>query len=361
MKGVLALEDGKVFEGTSFGADSTATGEICFNTSMTGYQEILTDPSYRGQIINFTYPLIGNYGIHPSWTQSDAIQARACVVRENCKFPSHSESVCSLSEYLKENNIPALEGIDTRQVTLRIRNQGAMRACVTNELSTQEAVEMAENSPALSDSDFVKEVSTKEPYFLSPKNGKALFHLVVLDFGIKRNILKELCKVGFSLKVMNAFTPTGEILKEECDGVFLSNGPGDPARLTEIHKTVKELISKKPIFAICLGCQILAHSFGGKTRKLKFGHRGGNHPVQNLSTQKIEITSQNHGFAVEEDSLPRDLEITHINLNDRTVEGIRHKHLPIFGVQYHPEGGPGPRDGNYLFSEFVEILQNSQV
>ena len=361
MKGILALEDGSIFYGISFGAKGTSVGEVCFNTSMTGYQEILTDPSYRGQIINFTYPLIGNYGIQANLVESDKIQVRSLLVREACKNPSHYASEATLSQYVKLANIPALENIDTRSITLRIRERGVMRGCITTEMQETEAINAAQKTPSLSDLDLVSEVATEKPYLVKAEKGETRFHLIALDFGIKKSILEQLTKAGFSVKVINGFTPIKEILAEKADGIFLSNGPGDPASLKKIHQTVQELAKHKPIFGICLGCQILAHSFGGKTKKLKFGHRGGNHPVKDMENGKIAITAQNHGFAIDEDHFPEEMKITQINLNDKTIEGIQHKTLPIFAVQYHPEAGPGPNDANYLFYQFAELIQKNSV
>ncbi len=391
MKALLALEDGACFEGESFGATAvTAVGEACFNTSMTGYQEVLTDPSYRGQIVAMTYPLIGNYGINPDDNESDQPHVRGFVIEELCETPSNWRSTETLDTYLKRHNIPGIQGIDTRALTKRLRQQGAMRAVISTDpnLTPEEAVKMAKESPSMEGADFVQEVSAAENYRWDPdnllsqqwtipnasketpgqridENGQhfqpliaAKYHIVAYDFGIKRNILRMLRQAGFTIDVVNSRTTAEEVLALNPDGIFLSNGPGDPAALDYIHREIKELIGKKPIFAICLGHQVLCHAFGGKTFKLKFGHRGGNQPVKDLRSEKIAITSQNHGFAVDADSLPDDVEVTHINLNDQTVEGLRHKKHPVFSVQYHPEASPGPNDAAYFFEEFANLIDS---
>ena len=389
MKALLALEDGACFEGESFGATATtAVGEACFNTSMTGYQEVLTDPSYRGQIVAMTYPLIGNYGINPDDNESDQPHVRGFVIEELCETPSNWRSREALGDYLERHNIPGIQGVDTRALTKRLRESGAMRAVISTdqEISAEDAVRMAKESPSMEGADFVQEVSAPENYRWDPddqlsrewtipnesketsgqttgENGQYFqplpepkYHLVAYDLGIKRNILRKLRQSGFTVDVVNARTSAEEVLACNPDGIFLSNGPGDPAALDYVHCEVKKLIGKKPIFAICLGHQVLCHAFGGSTFKLKFGHRGGNQPVKDLRSEKITITSQNHGFAVDADSLPENIEVTHINLNDDTVEGLRHKKHPIFSVQYHPEAAPGPHDAAYFFEEFANLI-----
>ena len=372
---ILALEDGRCFEGTAFGATGTTTGEICFNTSMSGYQEVITDPSYRGQIVAMTYPQIGNYGINPEDAESAGPHIRAFVIGELCEVPSNWRSTQSLAAYLAENNILGIEGIDTRALTKHLRSLGAMRACVTTELDAEAAVAAAKASPSMEGMDYVKEVSTPESYLWTDESREWILpnasteqpgpyqelppvrhRIVAYDFGLKFNILRRLRQAGFEIEVVSSTTTASEVLAKNPDGIFLSNGPGDPAALGYIHEELKELIGKKPIFGICLGNQLLAHAFGGTTFKLKFGHRGGNQPVKDLRSGKIFITSQNHGFAVDPDSLPPEIEVTHVNLNDGTVEGMRHKTLPVFSVQYHPEAAPGPNDASYFFEEFAALI-----
>ena len=387
---MLALEDGTVFEGIAFGAEVTQTGEICFNTSMTGYQEILTDPSYRGQIVTMTCPLIGNYGTTEVDSESSQIHVRGFVIEELCEIPSNWRSEKSLHDYLADAGVPGIEGIDTRALTKRLRVSGAMRATLSTDgsLDPDGAVEAAKNATPMEGSDFVKEVTTDEKYhwdpegklsrewtLVNPTSGETLeetdgemyrpliepkYRIVAYDFGIKRNILRSLRQKGFEVEVVNSRTPASEVLARNPDGVFLSNGPGDPAALDYIHGEVRQIIDKKPVFGICLGHQVLAHAFGGKTFKLKFGHRGGNHPVKDLRSDKIAITSQNHGFAADGDSLPDHIEVTHINLNDDTVEGMCHRDYPIFSVQYHPEAAPGPNDASYFFEEFANLIDQSR-
>jgi carbamoyl-phosphate synthase small subunit len=373
---ILALEDGRCFSGISFGASGTTTGEICFNTSMSGYQEVITDPSYRGQIVAMTYPMIGNYGVNSEDNESAGPHIRAFVIGELCEIPSNWRSQESLCSYLKRHDILGIEGIDTRALTKHLRSLGAMRACVTTELSEADAIAAAKNSTPMEGSDFVKEVTTKQSYIWSEESRKwtlpnasigeteayeelpPIKHRVVaIDFGLKYNQLRMLRQAGFEVEVVPATTSAEEILAKNPDGLFLTNGPGDPAALDYVHKELKQLITKLPTFGICLGNQLLAHAYGGKTFKLKFGHRGGNQPVKDLRTGRISITSQNHGFAVDPDSLPADVEVTHVNLNDNTVEGMRHKTLPIFSVQYHPEAAPGPNDAAHFFSDFAEMIE----
>ncbi|HCC20827.1 MAG TPA: carbamoyl phosphate synthase small subunit [Verrucomicrobiales bacterium] len=379
MKAILALEDGRTFEGESFGHTGTTTGEACFNTSMTGYQEIITDPSYRGQIVTMTYPLIGNYGINPEDAESSQPHVRGFVIGELSPVASSWRSRQTLPEYFSEHNVIGIEGVDTRALTKHLRSAGAMRSCISTELSADEAVKAAQNSSLMEGSDFVKEVSTSETYnwdgesrdwtIPNPSSGQegnyrelpeAKYNIVAYDFGIKYDILRHLRQNGFNVKVVNSCTSAEDILAMNPDGVFLSNGPGDPAALDYIHQEVKNLLGKTPIFGICLGHQILTHVFGGSTYKLKFGHRGGNHPVKDLRSGKVTITAQNHGFATDSESLPDDVEVTHINLNDQTVEGFRHAVHPAFSVQYHPEAAPGPNDATYFFEEFAELIESNR-
>lgn len=380
MKALLALEDGLSFFGESFGVTGTVTGEICFNTSMTGYQEVLTDPSYRGQIVAMTYPLIGNYGVNSLDQESDQPHVRGFVIGELCREPANWRAEESLEDYFRRWNLIGIEGVDTRRLTKHLRTRGAMRAVLTTEtLDPAAAAAMAAASPLMAGSDFVREVTTPENYTWDADGTESArwtipdakgtprialpepkWRIVAYDFGLKRNMLRRLRQEGFSVEVVNAATPADEVLARNPDGIFLTNGPGDPAALDYVHREVGRLIGRKPIFAICLGHQILGHAFGGKTFKLKFGHRGGNQPVKDLRTGRVSITSQNHGFAVDADSLPSSVEVTHINLNDGTVEGLRHRDEPVFSVQYHPEAAPGPHDASYFFREFAELIAASR-
>ncbi len=356
---ILALEDGTIFKGRSFGAHGERTGEVVFNTSMAGYQEILTDPSYKGQIVTMTYPLIGNYGINKEDVESRKLFLEGFVVREYSKIASNWRKEQSLGEYLKENNILGIEGIDTRALTLHIRLAGAMKAVLSTVDSDQKRlVEKAKKSLGLVGVDLVREVTSNKKYIWD-KSGKAKHKVVVIDCGVKLNILRELLKRKCRVVVVPAKTSASEILKMKPHGVLLSNGPGDPEAVKYVVETTRQLLGKLPIFGICLGHQMLGLAMGGKTFKLKFGHHGANHPVKDLKSGKVSITSQNHGFCVDIDSLPgKDIEITHINLNDRTLEGLRHKKLPVFSVQFHPEASPGPRDAEYLFDNFIQLMRN---
>ncbi|MBN1256613.1 MAG: glutamine-hydrolyzing carbamoyl-phosphate synthase small subunit [Planctomycetes bacterium] len=364
-KGMLALEDGRIFYGLSFGKIGVAEGEVVFNTSMTGYQEILTDPSYHGQIVTMTYPLIGNYGTNNEDLESASPQVEGFVVREYCPYPSNWRNSQSLRDYLVENNIVALSEIDTRALTKHIRLAGAMRAVIAaGDHDPKKLVAQAQASPGLVGRDLVCEVTSKKTYdwtdpcaWKKPETGKPC-KVVAFDFGIKYNILRYLVSFGCKVKVVPASTKAEEILAENPDGIFLSNGPGDPEGVMYAVEEIRKLLGKKPIFGICLGHQLLALALNGKTYKLKFGHHGANHPVKDLTTGKVEITTQNHGFCVDMDSLPSsEIEVTHMNLNDNTVEGFRHKSIPAFCVQYHPEAGPGPHDSEYLFGSFMEMIK----
>jgi len=383
MKAILALEDGTVFHGEGFGARAHACGEVCFNTSMTGYQEILTDPSYKGQIVTMTYPLIGNYGVNAQDVESWRPHVAGFVIRELSPIVSSWRADYSLAEYLEKNGIPGLQGIDTRALTKKLRVTGAMKGFIsTEEVGDNEAVERARKWSGLVGVDYVKEVTHKESFLWDPKDEQsASFNLahgnrvdnarnirdplpaadipiVAYDFGMKYNIMRRLRQQGFKVQVVPATTPASEALKHKPAGVFLSNGPGDPAALPYAAQAVRDIVqSGVPTFGICLGHQILGLALGGKTFKLKFGHRGGNQPVKDLETGKVEITSQNHGFAVDANSLPSDVSVNRINLNDQTVEGMRHKTKPIFCVQYHPEASPGPHDSNPLFAEFRKLVE----
>jgi carbamoyl-phosphate synthase small subunit len=368
LKAILLLENGTVFEGNSFGAKGQKCGEVVFNTSMTGYQEILSDPSYNEQIITMTYPLIGNYGTNQSDWESRKIFASGFIVKENCAYPSNWRSKDSLSDYLESNNVIGIEGIDTRKLVKHIRTQGAMKGIISSpDLNIDKLKKRLANYPGLVGRDIVKDVTVKKQYSWNKAATDVLngnkqkpekkYKVVAFDFGIKHNILRLLYTYGCDVKVVPAATSHNEVLSQQPDGVFLSNGPGDPAPVTYAIETAKNLLGRVPIFGICLGHQILALALGGKTYKLKFGHRGANHPVKNLQSGKIEITSQNHGFCVDMDSLKKkDIKLTHINLNDNTVEGIRCKELDAFSVQYHPEASPGPHDSAYLFVEFIKSM-----
>jgi carbamoyl-phosphate synthase small subunit len=382
MNAILALEDGSVFHGQGFGAPGQACGEVCFNTSMTGYQEILTDPSYRGQIVTMTCPLIGNYGVNQMDVESWQPHVAGFVIRELSPVVSNWRAQFSLAEYLEKNGIPALQGIDTRALTKKLRVRGALNGFIsTQDIAPEEAVARAKNWPGLGATDYVKLVTHPEPFLWDEKDAQsgkfqlprgvnnpvapsplppADIPIVAYDFGMKYNILRRLRQHGFKVQVVPATTTAAETMQYKPAGIFLSNGPGDPAVLGYAVQAVSDLVkSGVPIFGICLGHQILAQAFGGKTFKLKFGHRGGNQPVKNLASGKVDITSQNHGFAVDPQTLPDEVVVDRINLNDQTVEGMRHKHKPVFCVQYHPEASPGPHDSSPLFAQFRDLIQKS--
>jgi carbamoyl-phosphate synthase small subunit len=371
LKAQLALENGSILTGEAFGAPGEVSGEVVFNTSLSGYQEVFSDPSYRGQIVILTYPLIGNYGVNEVDMESAAPQVSGVIVREYTEHHSNFRATRSLDDWLREHGIPAIQGVDTRMLTRLIRTQGAMRGVLTTVPRDDEELRLkVEAVPSMAGLDLATKVTCTSPYvwdsvgddsFTSPRlsveDPARKFTVVAYDYGIKRNILRRLQLYGCSVTVVPASFPAEKVLAMQPDGVFLSNGPGDPAPVTIAIENIKRLLGKVPIFGICLGHQLLALALGGTTYKLKFGHRGGNHPVRNLQTGAIEITSQNHGFAVDPDSLdPRDTEITHTNLNDSTNEGFRHRHLPVFSVQYHPEAAPGPHDSDYLFREFHRMM-----
>jgi carbamoyl-phosphate synthase small subunit len=373
----LALEDGTVFTGTSIGADGEVDGEVCFNTSMTGYQEILTDPSYRGQIVTMTYPQIGNYGVNAEDVESGRPHLAGFIVREHSRTQSNFRSEQSLSEYLVQHGIVAIESIDTRSLVRRLRSRGALKGVIsTKDLDDASLVAKAKASPGLVGRDLVREVLPDQPFEWqqplsewthldghsrtsdsSQSSNENQPHVVALDYGMKWNIPRHLVDLGCRVTILPGTATTEEVLAQEPDGVFLSNGPGDPEPLEYAISTIRGLLGKKPIFGICLGHQLLGLACGAKTFKLKFGHRGANHPVQNLESGAVEITSQNHGFAVAEDSLPKFMQVTHRSLNDGTIEGITHLDVPAYSVQYHPEASAGPHDSHYLFRRFLESME----
>jgi len=407
-KAMLALADGTVFEGTAFGAEGEAVGEVVFNTSMSGYQEILTDPSYKGQIVTMTYPLIGNYGVNPEDVESHRPFVEGFIIKEGSVLPSNWRARKSLEEYLKEYRIVGIQGIDTRALTRHIRDHGAQEGIIsTLDDDPKSLVGKAKASPGLIGRDLVKEVCCAEPFtwsqgiwewpagYKDPRaasrepraeeekaqlnlfgsrlasGGSRLFKVVAYDCGIKWNILRQLVSVGCEVTAVPASTTAEQVLGMDPDGIFLSNGPGDPEGVPYLIEAVRALIGKKPIFGICLGHQIIGLALGGRTYKLKFGHHGGNHPVKDLTTGKVEITSQNHGFAVDMASFkadpkgqvvgdPEDIVLTHLNLYDNTCEGLMHRRLPLFSVQYHPEASPGPHDASYLFRRFVEMMERER-
>ena len=354
----IIFQNGTILQGTSLGYIGTTGGEVCFNTSMTGYQEILTDPSYSGQMITMTYPHIGNYGINDEDIESNKIQCSGFIVKEAAEFPSNFRSKISLDEYLEKNKIIGIQGIDTRMITRMIRDEGAMNAVISSsELSDEELFNTLKSLPDMNGLDLAKKVTCKEPYFYKNMESPQ-YKIAALDFGIKENILRIISDFNCEIKVFPATTASSEIMDYSPDGIFLSNGPGDPAACTYAIKTVKELLGYKPIFGICLGHQILGLSLGADTFKMKFGHRGANHPVKNLETNVIEITSQNHGFSIDHANLPGNVEVTHINLNDNTIEGVRCKEFNAYSVQHHPEASPGPHDSRYLFDDFIELIKS---
>jgi carbamoyl-phosphate synthase small subunit len=360
-KAYLVLADGSTYEGTTFGSEADAYGEVVFNTSMIGYQEMLTDPSYAGQIVVPTYPLIGNYGVNTQDYESSKIQVRGFAVREECLQPNHYQSNRTLHQYLTEAGIPGISGIDTRAITRKLRSFGVMMGMITSSMTPEQALESLKRQPNYGTIDFVREITTTAPYEWEPENNtNSQYHIVVLDCGLKYNILRLLKRQGCRVTAVPCTTSAKEILGMKPDGILLSPGPGDPELLDYIVKTIPKLVEKKPIMGICLGCQLIARAFGGKTYKLKFGHRGGNHPVKELATGRVYITAQNHGYAVDPDSLKDGLEVTHINLNDNTVEGVAHKELPVFSIQYHSEDSPGPQDNRYLFEKFMGMVKEAK-
>ena len=371
----LALEDGTVFVGTALGADGEVDGEVCFNTSMTGYQEILTDPSYRGQIVTMTYPMIGNYGVNDEDVESHKPHLAGFVVRECSRIASNYRSDGQLDEYLRRNNIVGISGIDTRALVRRLRSHGAMKGVLSSsDLDTESLVAKAKASPGLVGRDLVKEVipdqarewtetlnELADPQSANIGNADEPPHVVALDFGMKWNIARHFLDLCCRVTILPGTASSKEIMDHQPDGIFLSNGPGDPEPVEYAVKTIRDVLPRKPVFGICLGHQLFALACGAKTFKLKFGHRGANQPVLELDSGKVEITAQNHGFAVDEASLPQDLEITHRNLNDDTIAGLRHRSFPAFSVQYHPEASSGPHDSRYLFRRFHEAMRDGRA
>ncbi len=365
MKAALVLETGRIFMGESYGATGNAVGEVVFNTGMTGYQEVLTDPSYAGQMVCMTYPLIGNYGINSLDDQSEKAQVQGFIVKEAGRHPSHWQMEKNLSRTLAQFGVVGIKGIDTRALTRIIREYGVLRGVITTETEhlNDWVSRLTEWVPP---ADVVGKVSTPKFYTLPSTSVVPIhrepYHVVVMDFGIKRNILKAMQESGFKLTVVPHTTSAEQILKREPDGIFLSNGPGDPKEVAAGIETIRKLIGKRPIFGICLGHQLLSLALGGDTYKMKFGHRGGNQPVQELQSKRVTITSQNHGYAIAEASLEQTpLYVTHRNLNDQSVEGVKHRDLPVFSVQYHPEAGPGPSESLYLFEEFADLMQERRA
>ena len=382
MEAILALEDGRVWRGRGFGARAEVVGEVVFNTAMTGYQEILTDPSYSGQIVTMTYPLIGNYGVNDEDPESGRVFAEGFIVRELSRIVSSWRASSSLGDYLKAAGVPGISDIDTRSLVRHIRERGSMRGCLTTEQTSEAAViERARNAPEMVGLDLASRVTCRENYewiddqssaYGSPsllhtaraahvaERSEPRFHVVAYDFGLKHNSLRSMAALGCRVTVVPSPTSAEDVGALRPDGVWLSNGPGDPEPLTGVVANLRKLIGRYPIFGICLGHQLLGLAFGGRTYKLPFGHHGGNQPVKDLTTGRVEITAQNHGFAVDADSVPDDCEITHINLNDNTVEGLRHRSLPVYSVQYHPEAGPGPHDAAYLFDRFLDAMEQNR-
>jgi carbamoyl-phosphate synthase small subunit len=371
-KAILALADGLVFEGHSFGAEGETSGEIVFNTSMTGYQEILTDPSYKGQIVTMTYTQIGNYGVNDEDVESGRPSVEGFIVKEYMDFPSNWRSKRSLHDYLKQNRIVGIQGIDTRALTRHLRDFGAQPGIIsTSDMKPEGLVAKAKKLPKMSGLDLVKDVTCKKPYQWDEgdwdlekgygKRSSSNYKVVAYDYGIKRNILRLLTSAGCDITVVPATMPAEEVLAMNPDGVFLSNGPGDPEPVLYAIENIKKLLGRKPLFGICLGQQLLGLALGGRTYKLKFGHHGGNQPIMDLTTRKVEIAAENHGFAVDMETVKDKVVLTHINLNDKTGEGMQHKTLPAFSVQYHPEASPGPHDSRYLFARFIDMMEKHKT
>jgi len=361
-KACMVLQNGAVFQGNAFGAETDTYGEVVFNTSMTGYQETLTDPSYAGQIVMPTYPLIGNYGTNTEDFESACVQVRGFIVRDECMEPNHYLSRNTLHDYLARHGIPGIYGLDTRAITRTLRLSGVMMGMIAHDKTPAEALVQLRRQPDYSTTDFVKQVTTRMLYEWEPKNRKAKScHIIVLDCGLKYSILRILRSRGCRVTVVPATTASAAIFSLAPDGIVLSPGPGNPALLGYAVETIKQLVTRVPVMGICLGHQLLARAFGARTYKLKFGHRGSNHPVRDIKTGRVFITAQNHGFAVDPDSVGHGLEISQTNLNDNTVEGLRHRELPVFSIQYHSEASPGPLDTLYLFDEFIKTVRLGRV
>jgi carbamoyl-phosphate synthase small subunit len=358
MKAILALEDGTIFEGQSLGAPGRAYGEVVFNTGMTGYQEILTDPSYAGQMVCLTYPLIGNYGVNEEDFESRRVQVEGFIVRESAPAPSNWRAGKTLDAFLREKGVVGVQGIDTRALTRCLRVRGVMMGAISTDETAEEVVERIRSSPGYAGIDFARRVTAEEPYEW-PFEGTPNHRIALLDCGVKYNIMRSLADLGCQTTVFPCTTPAEQILEHDPDGIMLSPGPGDPAELGYVVETVKKLAGKKPMMGVCMGNQILGYAFGSRTYKLKFGHRGSNHPVKDLTTGRVYITSQNHGYAVDGKELQNGMEVAHVNLNDGTVEGLRHRELPLFSIQYHPEASPGPTDSTYFFRQFVEMIEGA--
>ncbi len=359
-KAYLVLEDGTTYVGESFGAATTSYGEAVFDTSMVGYQEMLTDPSFSGQLLTLTYPLIGNYGINDIDDESPQVQVRGLVVREHCDTPSHFESKRTLDEYLKAYGIPGISGIDTRALTRKLRASGVMMGVITSEMAPSEALEALRGAPAYGAQHLAGEVSTDRKYVVEPAVAGRGLHVALVDCGVKRSIVRFLSSAGCRVTVVPMSSEAAAIRALRPDGLLLSPGPGDPVHLTALEETMRELIGTVPVMAICLGHQVVARALGASTYKLKFGHHGGNHPVKDVATGRVYITTQNHGYAVDASSLPSCLQVSHVNLNDGTVEGLAHTDLPLISIQYHAEGTPGPMDSNYLFQRFVAMMEDAR-
>ena len=356
----LVLEDGSIHEGVGFGAEADGLGEVVFNTSMTGYQEVLTDPSYAGQLVTLTYPLVGNYGINPEDFESARIQVGGLIVRENCEQPSHGRSDRTLHEFLASQGIPGIAEVDTRAITRRLRSKGVMLGIITNG-DPNASLRRLQDSPAYDDRDYVATVTTPEEYNWNGGDEDLIeskHRILVTDCGLKYNILRQLRRRGCEVIVVPAATSAEELLAMQPSGILFSPGPGDPKLLDYVVDNTRKVLGQIPVMGICLGHQLIARALGADTFKLKFGHRGGNHPVKDLTNGRVYITAQNHGYAVSPDKLPSGLEVSHINLNDQTVEGFRHKSLPLFTIQYHSEASPGPRDNEYLFDQFIEMVED---